>query len=121
MNIKIFLSTDGKHTVQVDADLPEADEAYVKAEELYTKIIDKHGTKQEQAVKAYAKKESFPNDEPGGPAKPASVGIPMCPDHHKPMAHGKYGWYCKTPIGTDPATDKTIWCKAKPPVEFARE
>ena len=68
MQIKIFLSSDGKHTVQADADLPEADEALDKAEEMYDKILKKYGTKQEQAVKAYA---ADPNRDPTFTPAPA--------------------------------------------------
>ena len=115
MQIKIFLSSDGKHTVQADADLPEADEALVKAEEMYDKILAKYGTKQEQAVKAYATKPAFPNDT-GDKATTGSPGVPMCPKHHKPMTNGKYGWYCQS---KDDSESKG-WCRQKPPIEFAR-
>ena len=73
MEIKIFFSTDGKHTVQVDAGLPEADEAYLKAKTIYAKMLSEFGTKQAQAVKEYAPKVGFPDDS-GPIAHQASPG-----------------------------------------------
>lgn len=36
--------------------------------------------------------------------------VPVCPHHNKPMAYGKYGYYCKTRVGEG-------WCKYRPFVE----
>lgn len=104
MEIKVYLSTDGKHTVEASNVVSEAD--VERAQELYDKILAKYGTKQKQAAEAYAKKDGFPNDE-GPKATYGQDAVPICPDHHKPMTNGKWGWYCKTPVGDG-------WCKYKP-------
>lgn len=53
--LSIFLSTDGKHTVNVEVEDQESrHEATRKAMELYDYILARYGTKQAQAVKEYA-------------------------------------------------------------------
>ena len=52
----IFLSTDGKHTVNVEVFDPESrHQAVKKAMEMYDYIVARYGTKQAQAVREYAK------------------------------------------------------------------
>ena len=116
MKFTVFLSTDGKHTIQTEADEVELAEAIAIARSHYDDIVKAYGTKQEQAVKAYAKKEAFPNDS-GNSASAGAEGIPMCSKHNKAMRKGKFGWYCSTPDADEPKG----WCKQKSPVEFARE
>ncbi|MEK6880485.1 MAG: hypothetical protein AABY22_12790, partial [Nanoarchaeota archaeon] len=43
--------------------------------------------------------------------------IPNCAIHNKPMRSGHYGFYCPTPMGTNPNTGKTIFCNYKPEEE----
>ena len=96
MEIKIFFSTDGKHTVQVDAGLPEADEAYLKAKTIYAKMLAEFGTKQAQEVKEYAPKAGFPDDS-GNTAHQASPGsdLGVCPKCGAPMKMSSKGKpYC---------------------------
>lgn len=44
-NLTIFLSTDGKHTVNVSGDLEDAETLKQVAEELYDSILEKYGAK----------------------------------------------------------------------------
>ena len=110
MKIKVYLSTDGKHTVEADEITDMED--LLKAQGFYDVIVAKYGTKQEQAVKAYAKKEGFPDDS-GNMAHKMVPGIPVCPIHKKMMTLGKWGYYCKTPDETQPKG----WCTYKPPTK----
>lgn len=105
--ITLWLSTDGKQTVQVEAETKEGRSVgipYAKA--LYKKVLEEFGTKQAQAVKEYSGKKGFPNDS-GPIAQEAQAGIPI--HHGKPMTFGKWGWYCKTKL------EDGSWCKYKPP------
>ena len=55
-SLELFLSTDGKHTVHVTVDAPEARrEAVKKAMEFYDYVVARFGTKQAQAVREYGK------------------------------------------------------------------
>lgn len=111
--IEVIFSTDGKHSVFVRGkNKEEMDELLPYGKAVYEKIVAAYGTKQAQAAKAYAKQEGFPNDS-GPIAHEAQIGVPTCPKHHKPFTSGKFGWYCKTPAGTD-ENGKTLWCKEKP-------
>jgi len=66
--LSLFLSSDGKHTVNVEVIKPESRrEAVEKAVEVYDFIIKKYGTKQAQAVKEYGNGQStmqkYDNDQ----------------------------------------------------------
>ena len=112
MDVKIFLSTDGKHTVEVDSVDEDAEKARELAEEIYDKIYVRYGTKQAQAAKAYAAKPASSTTTEDPAWVEGSEVAPVCPKHPgKPMTLGKWGWFCKTP---DP-TQLKGWCTYKPP------
>jgi hypothetical protein len=64
-------------------------------------------------------KVGFPNDS-GNQATVGQPEAPTCSVHNKPMRNGPYGWFCATNTNPD-KTGKPMWCKEKPPIEFARE
>lgn len=108
--LELFLSSDGKHTVRIETKTEaERNIAIPYAKVLYKKIIEEFGTKQEQAVKAYSAKPSFPDDS-GPVAQDGQEEIPICPKHHKPMTKGQWGWYCKSKDDSQPKG----WCTYKP-------
>ena len=98
MKFTIFLSTDGKHTVQGEAETQlETSSVNVRAQELYDEIVGKYGTKQEQTVKAYTPKPAFPNDT-GSVAvtqEKAHEGLGVCSKCGAPNLLSKAGkTYC---------------------------
>lgn len=120
--IELFLSTDGKQTVHVQAETIEAmDKLLPYAKTLYQKIVTELGTKAQMWQEAM--------NGNGKDKQPASFGkridtpqqaedlfAPKCPVHGTPMKkrNGQYGefWSCG---------QKTIegnWCKAKPDIPF---
>jgi len=97
MKFTIFLSTDGKHTVQAEGEAGELGEMRVMAEASYDAILQKYGTKQEQTVKAYNPKPAFPDDS--GPQaiapEPAPQTLGVCPKCGAPNWLSKSGKiYC---------------------------
>jgi len=80
MKFTIFLSSDGKHTVQGEAEgVNELFEVSTKAQDLYDALRAKYGTKQEQTVKAYTPKPSFPDDTGTVATPPTQTSYGVCP------------------------------------------
>jgi hypothetical protein len=65
MEIEIFLSTDGKHTVHVQAEEGKVSEAYTQAKAIYDQVLKDYGKGTVQKVL-----ESTPKS-----------AVPMCPVH----------------------------------------
>ena len=62
--LELFMSTDGKHTVHVTVENPEArKEAVQKGMEMYDYVVTRYGTKQAQAVREYGNGERKPSQE----------------------------------------------------------
>lgn len=100
--INLYLSSDGKHTVQVSAETPEKmAQVLPKAKVIYEAVVREYGTKAEMWREA--NKERAVGT--GGTELPSRGKIPLCPVHHRPMVHrqGRYGafWSCpeRTPSG----------------------
>ena len=105
---QVILSTDGKHTVIVTSDDPNAVKAasgWAKA--TYDAIVDKYG------LKAYPKAAEGAHNQ-NGAVKESKVGeqVPLCAVHGVPMARvqGKHGpfWSCHERNPDD------SWCSYKP-------
>ena len=86
--IEIFLSTDGKHTVRVEATKGAVNEAYDQASKIYNQILKDHGA----GTKVQAAKEKNGN---GNHEK-----VPSCPECGSDMVkrQGAFGdfWGCST-------------------------
>ena len=65
MEIEIFLSTDGKHTVHVQAEANKVTEAYKQAKTIYDQVLKDYGKGTVQKVMEETPKAS----------------VPMCPEH----------------------------------------
>ena len=124
--IELFLSTDGKHTVHVNAETPEEMATlapYAKA--LYQKVLDEYGTK----AKMWG--DAIHGNGNGHSNGRATVGkrmdtvqeaqqavAPVCPVHQRPLAYrqGRSGpfWSCPT---RNPADGS--WCRVTKQVDTA--
>ncbi len=81
LTTKIFLSTDGKHTIQVETDGDVDPEAALEiAEDLYDKVEAKHGLKVDQWKSLNDKQQ--PAKVSSGPAR---QDAPTCGIHNVPM------------------------------------
>lgn len=99
MKFTIFLSTDGKHTVQAETaqdEIIDPQEMLTNTESMYDKIVAKYGTKQAQTVKAYTPKPAFPDDTGPSAVPPQQVkGYGVCPKCGAPNALSARGKiYC---------------------------
>ena len=101
--IELYLSTDGKHTVHVQAkDKEEMDALLPYAKAVYEKIAQTLGTKPE-LWNSFFNGQKKPRDESFGvrvdtPEQAQDLLIPACPIHKSPMKQreGHYGkfWSC---------------------------
>jgi hypothetical protein len=90
--MEVFLSSDGKHTVHVEAETPDK----------LLKLLPQAKSVYEAVVRAYGGKGQEPrHGEPKGDDDGELGGeAPLCPVHKTPMAYreGRYGafWSCPT-------------------------
>jgi hypothetical protein len=119
--IELYLSTDGKHTVHVQAsDREEMNKMFPFAKALYQKITSTLGTKPQMWDGVINGKRQIDGQSYGigidTPQQAQNQVAPICPVHQTPMKlrNGEYGefWSCgrKDQNGT--------WCKAKPEDEY---
>lgn len=97
MEIEIFLSTDGKHTVHVQAEEGKVGEAYKQAKAIYDQVLVDYGKGTVQKVL-----ESTPKSS-----------VPMCPTHNIVMK--------LHPAGVSKKTGKPYSAFWSCPVEGCRE
>lgn len=92
--ISLFMSTDGKHTIQGTASDAHAEEMLKFVAEQYEKLEKWKGTKQEQNKKTYNDKEK---------------DTKTCPIHSETMyaREGKYGKFYSHKLQDD------TWCNGK--------
>lgn len=65
-DLRVFLSTDGKHTIEVskaNSTSKERKEMLAKAMDAYDFVVKRYGTKQGQAVKEYGKESKDKVDQ----------------------------------------------------------
>jgi len=120
--IELYLSTDGKHTVHVQAsDREEMNKMYPFARALYQKVTNSLGTKP-QLWNGVINGQRKTNGQSFGkiidtPEQAQAVLAPVCPVHETPMKlrEGQYGkfWSCgrRNPDGS--------WCQEKPEQEYS--
>lgn len=97
MEIEIFLSTDGKHTVHVQAEEGKVSEAYKQAKAIYDQVLTDYGKGTVQKVLEDTPKAS----------------VPMCPVHNIVMK--------LHPAGVSKKTGKPYSAFWSCPVEGCRE
>ena len=109
--IELFLSTDGKHTVHMTAETPEAmAELAPKAKALYQKVLSEFGTKAQmwQAGDGKGNGHATVGKRIDTVDQAQEAVAPRCPLHQTPMKYrqGKLGafWSCsrRKPNG--------VWC-----------
>jgi hypothetical protein len=93
--IELFLSTDGKHTVHVAAETPEALAKLIPAAKaLYQQVLGEYGAKGQGNGQAGVGKRT------AAPGQTYAADAPVCPAHQKPMVlrRGRWGpfWSCPT-------------------------
>ncbi len=77
--LNLFLSTDGKNTVSMEADTPEGREAgIVYARALYDKILAAYGNKNQQLAKSEPKQNLGVCKDCGGKMGMSKKGNPYC-------------------------------------------
>ncbi|OFZ07909.1 MAG: hypothetical protein A3D92_09400 [Bacteroidetes bacterium RIFCSPHIGHO2_02_FULL_44_7] len=119
--IELYLSTDGKHTVHVQAsDREEMNKMFPFAKALYQKITSTLGTKAQMWDGVINGKKPANGQSYGKRIDTVEQAqdqvAPLCPVHETPMKlrNGEYGefWSCgrKNPDGS--------WCREKPDQEF---
>jgi hypothetical protein len=99
--IQLYLSSDGKHTVNVSADSADQLEKLVPyAKELYTSVLGEFGGRvQANKVVKQAKANSQATSATGqANGQPQGMSVPTCPEHGRPLVlrEGKWGqfWSC---------------------------
>lgn len=118
--IEVYLSTDGKHTVHIQAeDKDEMDKLLPYAKAVYQKIIESLGSKPEM-WSSVMNGQKRPDRSFGvridTPQQAQEVLAPLCPVHQTAMKQreGQYGkfWSCgrKNPDGS--------WCQEKSSQEY---
>ena len=81
----LFLSTDGKHTVSVEADTPEGRRAALKwANTVYRRLLVTYGTKQKQVIEQY-KGSSFDKTSAVEHSMLSQTPSSICPIHQVQM------------------------------------
>ncbi len=86
----VFMSTDAKHTVSIKANTPEGrKQGMIWMKQVYSRLMEVYGSKQENAAKAYKKAESDPYNRDtslgscpkcGGAMKMSQKGKAYCAD-----------------------------------------
>lgn len=83
----VFMSTDGKHTVSIKSATAQGRKVgMIWMKQVYTRLMDVYGSKQENAAKAYKKVEGALGQDTslgvcskcGGPMKLSQKGRPYC-------------------------------------------
>lgn len=83
---------------------PDRSEQFVIRTETWEEMMELR----KEALAITPQSKAFPDDE-GPRATPPEKVQEAVPMHHgKPMAQGKWGWYCKTKL------EDGTWCKFKP-------
>ena len=109
--LKIVLSLDGRHRVDVVTDNPaETRTALEWAQQVYEQLPLRSGApelkRESQEEPAPVAAFSHEVSRPKGDRNLSPEGEPTCPEHGE-MARSKFGgWYC-------PAKDGEGWCKYK--------